>query len=81
MTTEERRNAEKTCGDNKECLFDFVVTGKSKYGQALLCVCVCACVRVRACVRACACVRVLRTRVRGVCISMGITLAITLLLC
>lgn len=27
MTTEQRTKAKETCGDNKECLFDFAVTG------------------------------------------------------
>ena len=27
MTTAQRSKAEQTCGDNKECLFDFAVTG------------------------------------------------------
>ena len=27
MTTAERTEAEKTCGENRECLFDFAVTG------------------------------------------------------
>ena len=31
MTKEERANAEKTCGDNKECLFDFAVTGMNPF--------------------------------------------------
>lgn len=29
MTEAERAEAEKTCGDNRECLFDFAVTGES----------------------------------------------------
>ncbi|KAK2152978.1 hypothetical protein NP493_2378g00005 [Ridgeia piscesae] len=36
MTAEERRNAEKTCGENKECLFDFVVTGNGDAAAATL---------------------------------------------
>ena len=30
MTTAQRTKAEQTCGDNKECLFDFAVTGGGK---------------------------------------------------
>ena len=29
MTKTDRAEAEKTCGDNRECLFDYVVTGQS----------------------------------------------------
>ena len=31
MTDAERANAKATCGDNKECLFDFAVTGRYIY--------------------------------------------------
>ena len=27
MTPEQRTKAKQTCGDNKECIFDFIVTG------------------------------------------------------
>ena len=34
MTAAERKKAETTCGDNKECLFDFAVTGRHTYDTA-----------------------------------------------
>ena len=27
MTTEQKAEAKKTCGDNKDCIFDFAITG------------------------------------------------------
>ncbi|KAI0237078.1 Mucin-like protein [Lamellibrachia satsuma] len=36
MTTAQRTKAEQTCGDNKECLFDFAVTGKEEAAAATL---------------------------------------------
>ena len=33
MTKAEREKAEKTCGENKECIFDFAVTGRNEYRQ------------------------------------------------
>ncbi|KAI0239923.1 Mucin-like protein [Lamellibrachia satsuma] len=36
MTTAQRTKAEHTCGDNKECLFDFAVTGKEDAAAATL---------------------------------------------
>ena len=29
MTPEQKAEAEKTCGDNKECIFDLAITGES----------------------------------------------------
>ena len=31
MTKAEKEKAKKTCGENKECLFDFAVTGRNAY--------------------------------------------------
>ncbi|KAI0225835.1 Mucin-like protein [Lamellibrachia satsuma] len=36
MTAERRTKAMETCGDNKECLFDFAVTGKKEAAAATL---------------------------------------------
>ena len=36
MTDTERTEAEKTCGENRECLFDYIVTGQS---SSRLCLC------------------------------------------
>ena len=34
MTDAERVKAKATCGENKECLFDFAVTGRNTYDTA-----------------------------------------------
>ncbi|KAK2180866.1 hypothetical protein NP493_421g00002 [Ridgeia piscesae] len=36
MTSSQREMAQNTCGDNKECLFDFAITGKEDVAEATL---------------------------------------------
>ena len=69
MTDSQRLKAKETCGDNKECLFDFVVTGKCViYGlvvmlavsNVLTCITAALCCRCNispyVCLRVCLCV-------------------------